>query len=240
MGAVIRNAVNRRINGQRHQINANWRALLDDYLQKSALVQKSVIVDTAEDNARQEKAAALKELAESRFSVLIGPAGTGKTTLLSVLCEHPDIAAGEVLLLAPTGKARVRIEQAAKGLKLETYTLAQFLHRCGRYDGRTQRYRLSAQPAQDSARTVIVDEASMLTEEMLAALLNALKGPFSWRRRPRPDLHRFSSRQTSLFVRVLLIDQNRQIHPFGCGDFLLALPLNDNFSVNERICDTAS
>jgi hypothetical protein len=42
-----------------------------------------------EERARQEKAAALAELAVRRFSVLIGPAGTGKTTLLSVLCRAP-------------------------------------------------------------------------------------------------------------------------------------------------------
>lgn len=196
MGAVIRNAVNKRINGKRHQIDDNWRTLLDDKLDKSTAEQKSAPVDpVTETNARKEKAAVLKELAESRLSVLIGPAGTGKTTLLSVLCGQADIAAGGVLLLAPTGKARVRMEQAAKGLNLEAYTLAQFLHRCGRYDGRTQRYRLSDQPAQDSARTVIVDEASMLTEEMLAALLDALKG-----------VHR-----------LILVGDPRQLPPIGSG-----------------------
>ena len=112
-----------------------------------------------EERARQEKAVSLKELAESRFSVLIGRAGTGKTTLLSVLCGQPDIAEGEVLLLAPTGKARVRMEQAAKDLNLKAYTLAQFLYGRDRFDGLTQSYRLSDEPAKYVARTVIVDEA---------------------------------------------------------------------------------
>lgn len=67
-----------------------------------------------EERRRIEKAAALKVLAESRIALLVGPAGTGKTTLLSVLCGHPAITSGEVLFLAPTGKARVRMEQAAK------------------------------------------------------------------------------------------------------------------------------
>lgn len=93
MGKLIRNVVNKRIKGNRHQINADWRALLDEYLLKSGPQQKFATADAAEDKARQEKAAALKELASSRLSVLIGPAGTGKTTLLSVLCGHSDIAA---------------------------------------------------------------------------------------------------------------------------------------------------
>jgi len=97
IGALIRKKVTERLQGKRHSQNVNWRALLDQRLPPP-------VQDPEEERARQEKAAALKELAESRFAVLIGPAGTGKTTLLSVLCSQKDIAAGGVLLLAPTGK----------------------------------------------------------------------------------------------------------------------------------------
>jgi len=189
MGTIIRNEINKRINGKRHTIDADWPKLLDDKLGPISKEDQKI-----EEKARQEKVAALKELAEARFSVLIGPAGTGKTTLLSILCGHKDIADGEVLLLAPTGKARVKMEQAAKDLKLNAYTIAQFLSP-DRYDGRTQRYCLSDTPPKDSARTVIVDEASMLTEEMLAALLNALKG----------------------VQRLILVGDPRQLPPIGPG-----------------------
>ena len=190
MGAVIRGALEKRIKGKRHSIEADWRKLLDEHLQRKGVGE----VDEQEEKAREEKVAALKELSESRMSVLIGPAGTGKTTLLSVLCANPDIASGGFLLLAPTGKARVRMEQSTKGLQLTGYTIAQFLSP-DRYDGATGRYRLSTKPADAGARTVIVDEASMLTEEMLAALVQALKG-----------VHR-----------LILIGDPRQLPPIGAG-----------------------
>lgn len=190
MGAVIRSAVEKRIGGKRLVIEADWRRLLDAHLAGQATGQ----ADELEESARAEKTAALKELAESRLSVLIGPAGTGKTTLLSVLCSHPKIEAGGILLLAPTGKARVRMEQSTKGLKLKGYTIAQFLSP-HRYDGSTGRYRLSEQPTEAGAHTVIIDESSMLTEEMLAALIQALKG-----------VHR-----------LLLIGDPRQLPPIGAG-----------------------
>ena len=60
----------------------------------------------AEQIARDEKAAALREIAESRFSVLVGSAGTGKTTLLSILCHHEEIKDKGVLLLAPNRKGQ--------------------------------------------------------------------------------------------------------------------------------------
>ncbi len=43
--------------------------------------------------------------------VLSGKGGTGKTTLLSTLIQQEEIASGGVLLLAPTGKARVQMER---------------------------------------------------------------------------------------------------------------------------------
>src|SRR6266851_2928228 len=103
---LIRTEVTKRVNGKPHTVNADWLALLAE---ESALgpVKPG---DEREQRSRTEKAAALKVLAESRFSVLIGSAGTGKTTLLSVLCGHPAVAEGHILLLAPTGKARVRME----------------------------------------------------------------------------------------------------------------------------------
>ncbi len=190
MGDVIRTAVEKRITGKRLNVEADWRALLDAHLAAHGAVN----FDELEERARAEKTAALQELAEARLSVLIGPAGTGKTTLLSVLCSHPKIESGGILLLAPTGKARVRMEQSTKSLKLKGFTIAQFLtpHR---YDGVTGRYRLSEQATEAGAHTVIIDEASMLTEEMLAALIQALKG----------------------VQRLILIGDPRQLPPIGAG-----------------------
>ena len=104
---VIRDAIDKRLKGKRLTVEADWRALLDKHLAREGAKD----ADEFEESARQEKTAALKELAEARLSVLIGPAGTGKTTLLSVWRSHRAISAGGILLLAPTGKARVRMEQ---------------------------------------------------------------------------------------------------------------------------------
>lgn len=190
VGATIRVAIDKRINGKRMTVAADWRKLLDAHL----AAQSAGKPDELEESARAEKTVALTELAEARLSVLIGPAGTGKTTLLSVLCSHPKVEAGGILLLAPTGKARVRMEQSTKSLQLKGYTIAQFLSP-HRYDGATSLYRLSDKPTEAGAHTVIIDEASMLTEEMLAALIQALKG-----------VHR-----------LILIGDPRQLPPIGAG-----------------------
>ncbi|MFD6393315.1 AAA family ATPase [Nocardia sp. NPDC060259] len=148
------------------------RTVLDEALRRNKSVTGAL--DEIEEKARTEKAAGLSALYDSPLSVLIGPAGTGKTTLLRALVEYDDVASGGVLLLAPTGKARVQLEtkvgQPAK-------TLASFLARTGRYDGETGRYLVwGEEKPRQTFGVVIIDEASMLTEEMLAAALDALAG----------------------------------------------------------------
>lgn len=140
----------------------NWRARLETQLKKPA-------ADKRDELARTEKTEALQVLAGSRFSLLIGPAGTGKTTLLAALCSDPSIRDAGVLLLAPTGKARVRLQSKVKGLPAQT--IAQYLISSGRYESETGRYLLpQASNRELRYKTIIVDEASMLTEDQLGTL----------------------------------------------------------------------
>ena len=191
---IVRRTVLKRLGrrSQRHCGNHDFPAVVDGSL--GDLPQDS---DDAkiEIQARREKAAALEEVFASRLSVLIGAAGTGKTTLLKMLCSMDDVAAGGVLLLAPTGKARVQLETRTEmtgGL-----TIAQFLMRYGdRYETETRRYVVTRSPDRcRDYRTVIVDECSMLTEEQLAALLDALSG----------------------VERLVFVGDPRQLPPIGSG-----------------------
>ena len=170
MDELIRRSVEKRMKGKRHVVQEDWRKLVDAAFKDQKETE-------FEEKARKEKAAILKELAESRLSVLIGGAGTGKTTLLSLLCKSSKIQNGDVLLLAPTGKARVRMSQAMKdqGVKATAKTVAQFLSESKRFNGLTMEYKLSNIEAKNVPYTVIIDESSMLTEEMFAALLQALR-----------------------------------------------------------------
>lgn len=148
--------------------------------------------DEQEELARAEKAAGLEELFASRLSVLVGPAGTGKTTLLRTLVARPEVAQDGVLLLAPTGKARVQMQSKVGH---HAQTLASFLVKKGGYDPDTGRYENVDPSKRDKVGLVVIDEASMLTEEMLAATLSALSG----------------------VKRLILVGDHRQLPPIGAG-----------------------
>lgn len=188
---IISQKIAERVKGKRLELKADWEKLLNDALKPFTKGEP----DAQEKKARKEKIAALKEIAESRFSVLIGPAGTGKTTLLTILASQKNVEDNGVLLLAPTGKARVRMEEVAKNLEVTAQTIAQFLNGYGRFEGDTQRYVLSSQFCEGIYETVILDEASMLTEEMLATTIHCLKG----------------------VKRFILVGDHRQLPPIGAG-----------------------
>lgn len=189
-GELIRKEVKKRANGKRHAAKHDWRRVID-----AQFGGRAAGLDSDEERARQEKAAALEELFAARVSVLLGAAGTGKTTLLKSLCEQPEIDKGGVLMLAPTGKARVKLESQTK--RPGAMTVAQFLLKLGRYDAVTGRYFMDpANPKRSGDhKTVIVDECSMLTEEQLAAVLDGLTG----------------------VERLVLVGDPRQLPPIGSG-----------------------
>ena len=187
----ISNEVRKRVaTKKRHEVEADWAVVLNERLEDPASA------DEAESLARQEKAEALAELAAARFAVLVGPAGTGKTTLLAALCTHPEIRAAGVTLLAPTGKARVQLERGLGDVTaVRARTIAQFLVRSGRYDPATSRYCRSSDPPAVTGGTVIIDEASMITEEQLDAVLD----------------------NVSQIERLILVGDPRQLPPIGAG-----------------------
>ena len=134
---IIRLEVLGRKKGKPHVAELDWRSFVDAGLDEPLPLDPTE--REQENSARREKAAALEQLFRSRLSVLIGPAGTGKTTLLRMLCSLPGLAEKGQLLLAPTGKARVRLEEQT-GMRGAGQTLAQFLIRQQRYDGATGAY----------------------------------------------------------------------------------------------------
>jgi len=169
--------------------NENWEALLRGRLQQH---DDSRERDRA---ALAEKTTALERLTTRRLSVLVGRAGTGKTTVLGTLLSSPKISSDGVLFLAPTGKARVRITNAARGA--EAMTVAQFLWRLGRYDGTRQRALFEGDSQYRKERTVVIDECSMLTMDDLLAVLLAL------------DLAQVE--------RLILVGDPNQLPPIGVG-----------------------
>jgi len=139
---------------------------------KEALVDADALSDEAEARAREEKINVLERAIQSRLSVITGRAGTGKTTIVRALLKGIEEVEGKqsLLLLTPTGKARAR-------LKSRTGRDAQTIHSLLKRNDWLHRGTFSLKwegGKQAGARTVVIDEASMLPIDLLAVLLKAL------------------------------------------------------------------
>ena len=181
----------------------SWEKLLVDEFGKKSGSTK--LPPQVELRARTEKAEALEKLYEGRFSVLCGRAGTGKTSVLKVFLKGLEELEGKrpILLLAPTGKSRVRLMDRTKrddGSVRDAYTIHQFLMRHKWLNPENFALKLSGGD-QHGAPTVIIDEASMISIDLLGVLFRAL------------DLNKVS--------RLILVGDPNQLPPIGPGRPLL-------------------
>lgn len=110
----------------------------------------------------EEQREAVKLALSHRLSIILGGAGSGKTTLIRALVENGAVINRGVVLCAPTGKAACNLTDRT-GLRARTVHSA--LGKVPDDDFLDEKINWSY------TDLVVVDEASMLTLEMLAGIL---------------------------------------------------------------------
>ena len=101
-----------------------------------------------------------------RLSIVLGGAGTGKSSLIQAIAKFSSSGFGDLVLCAPTGKA-------ARNLAERTGLIARTVHSALGVIPDADFLALVCWP---NIRLVVVDEASMLTTGMLAGILERVTG----------------------------------------------------------------
>ena len=130
-----------------------------------------------------EQKAAVAAAVDSRFLVISGGPGTGKTTIVSVILALRRERPSDVILCAPTGKAQMRMKQA---LDQQLANLCDERRReeIGQIQSSTIHRLLAWSPDEGTFRhdrknplrykLFIVDECSMIAQSLMVSLLKAV------------------------------------------------------------------
>lgn len=115
-------------------------------------------MDIGEIQLDPTQLAAVEHACRSKFSVITGGAGTGKTTIIKQIHDRLKSERKSVMMCAFAGKAAARLKEATKQ---ETSTI----HRMLGYNG------VSFMTQSLRGECVIIDEASMVDSELMAAII---------------------------------------------------------------------
>lgn len=170
----------------------DWKKLIIETIEASGITFN--VNNQRHYDALIDQEQALENISTHKLSVLHGPAGTGKTSVLGALVKSKKLLQDGILLLAPTGKARVKLGDMAKA---EALTIAQFLTRQKRFDWKRMKPLFDGKEKYRGEKTIIIDECSMLTEDDYYALFQAL------------DLAHVN--------RIILVGDPYQLPPIGSG-----------------------
>jgi ATP-dependent exoDNAse (exonuclease V) alpha subunit len=173
------------------KIEVNWSELIIKSIKESEA--KFDFNNKRHVTALEEQSKALESITSRKLSVLIGRAGTGKTSVLGALLQCEELVRDGILLLAPTGKARVRLGNVANA---EAKTIAQFLNQLKRYDTLRQ-LPLFAGDLHRAEKTIVIDECSMLNMNFLYAVIEAI--------------------DPGHVKRIILVGDPNQLPPIGAG-----------------------
>lgn len=173
-------------------LEENWAELIKKAIEKSG--GKFNAIEKRHTDALADQSKALEIITTRKLSILNGPAGTGKTSVMGALFGSKKLTEKGILLLAPTGKARVKLEKMTGH---PAYTLAQFLTKQKRFDWSRMKPLFYGKEQYKAEKTLIIDECSMFTEIDFYALFQAL------------DMMHLE--------RIILVGDPFQLPPIGAG-----------------------
>jgi len=195
------------------------------YLKYFLTNAENFLEDYEGNELNNEQRESFLSIFKSNVNITIGPAGTGKSEILTRLCEyvknHDEIS---ILFLTPTGKACDRLTNGFKKRNLDekSYTIHKFIYynyeKCNEYEYENEYKSKNEIIDFDSIKDnnykiIVIDEMSMVSLKIFNRFIENIKG--------------FKN-----CVLLILGDIN-QLPSIDCGDVLNNLFLSKSFNLVE-------
>ena len=177
---------------------------LPDYLAKQASKLVEHVDDFDGEGFVRERHRLMTGALTQRFYCVTGRPGSGKSQAVVALLERLDEAGERTVVVAPTGKAALRLNQEAPdNATWEAQTIDRWIWRSGLADylgDGGNLARMTRSQYFEPFDNLIIDEMSMVNLYHLALLFRAI------------EVH-----QPSATRRVILVGDENQLPPIGCG-----------------------
>ena len=222
---LLRNMVNTLISRPIYnQKNIDIEKHINDSLD---VLNKIIRTDEQKEQFAEERRLLYKNIFEKSFFLLTGKPGAGKTYETSKIIEHLYDAGEEVLILAPTGKAALRLSENIKKFtslkEISAKTIDKYIYE-NKFGWIYEKWEDALKiPEADklSIDNLIIDESSMLDLNKLTLLFSIIK---------------FSEKYPK---RIILVGDENQLPPIGFGkpfhDIIEHVQHNDSLASNHYI-----
>ncbi len=192
---VVTNLISRKTE---HNIDLRW---VNDYLDKESEILRKRIKGFPEKQFKDERRRLLEGSLRRSFYVITGKPGSGKTQVLKKVIEVLKSRNENIILLAPTGKATLRLKRETGFQEAETIDMFLYRNWYGHYLENFENFaELRRNSKTPPIENLIIDECSMVDLKRLAVLFALL------------DL-----KGANAVKRVILVGDENQLPPIGYG-----------------------
>jgi exodeoxyribonuclease V alpha subunit len=182
-------------------VKLDW---LDSFINGQAVELCGTINGFDSTAFKAERAHLMAGALQRRLFCITGRPGAGKTQALNALLNHFEQVGESATILAPTGKAALRLSAGAgPNAKWKAETIDRWISRSGLGGYLHANLPLAKMSRSDKFQEVdnlVIDEMSMVNLQHLALILRAF------------DVH-----QGSRLKRLIVVGDENQLPPIGCG-----------------------
>jgi hypothetical protein len=231
---LVRKTVEKLLDRKEYEADTSW---VEKYVEEEAQLLEQRIPDFDKDTFTKERSTLLTNVLRKSFYVISGNPGSGKTYALGRIIQEMRKNGEQVTLLAPTGKATLRLKQHAKFKDAQTNDMFFYSNGYGPYIDDFENILLKPEVKKQRIDNLIIDETSMVDLQDLAVLFSLID---------LEDKEEKAEEQVKKhkIKRVILVGDERQLPPIGFGkpfvdiiDFIVAHDkYKDNYIRLESNC----
>jgi len=202
---LVRKTITKLLDRPDWNVDTSW---VEEYVETEANELEQKIPDFDRDTFKRERVKLLTNVLRRSFYIISGNPGSGKTYALGRIIHEMRKNGEQVTLLAPTGKATLRLKQHTNFKDAQTNDMFFYSNGYAEYVEDFENILLKPHVKKQRIDNLIIDETSMVDLQDLAILFSLIN---------LEDDAAEDQAKKHRIKRVILVGDERQLPPIGLG-----------------------